>query len=140
MLKITAVLLLLCAGLAGACSRRAPALPAAKPAEAAWKAHGNQEDRERQLARDRQALADHQAIVALLVMARREPVDGLERQVEEHLARINGWGNVSPLTATYRSMLAGLREEPRAEWDRQLTQVRAYLHEAAAREGEGEGE
>jgi hypothetical protein len=142
MLKTTALILFLCAGLASGCSRGAATLPPAPRTDEAprWQSQGHLagEDRERQLARDRHALADHQAIVALLVMARREPVAGLEPQVEQHLARINAWGNVSPVTATYRSMLAGLREESRPEWDRQLTEIRSYLHEVAESEGEGE--
>src|SRR6185437_6276948 len=101
---------------------RLPEDPASgRRAEEQWKGHLAQEDRERQLARDRHAIAEHEAIVALLVSGRREAdrargragagatsarVADVERQVEQHLARINVWGNVSPLTATYRSMVA----------------------------------
>ena len=153
------------AGLALACSRRpatapsmlrsddaprwpsqagGPGLPgdpdAGGRAEAQWKGHLAHEDRARQLARDRHALADHQAIVGLLVKARLEDTHEIEPQVERHLARINVWGNVSPLTATYRSMAASLRPdggaESRLEWNRHLAEIRSYLRQAAESEGE----
>jgi hypothetical protein len=161
--KSAALILLAGAGLAAACSRRPSAVPAAprtdeaprwpsqaasprlpedpaagKRAEEQWKGHLAAEDRDRQLARDRHALADHQAIVALLVKARREPVAGLEPQVERHLARINVWGNVSPLTAVYRSMVARLHKATGPEWDLQMGAIRSYLQAAAESEGEGD--
>ena len=129
------------------------------------------EDRERQLARDRHALAQHEAIVALLVSTRRQVerarsdktlraatarLAEIEVEIEKRLEWINLWGNVSPLTTTYREMLHSLRQglardrrarpgggpdsqaDSRLDWNRRMGKIRAYLREAAESEGEGE--
>jgi hypothetical protein len=145
-------------------------LAAGKRSEAQWREHLAHEDRERQLARDRHALADHKAIVAMLVQARREVVRArtpariraararvamVEASLAKRLARINVWGNVSPLTAQYQAMVQSLRAAlpdtspatsgaiaagARADldWDACLAEARAYLDQAAESEGEGE--
>jgi len=151
---------------------RLPEDPAAgKHSEAEWQAHLNREDRERLLARDRHAMKHHEAIVAMLVRASRaferarneravraaeKSVEKIAVQVEKRLTKINVWGNVSPLTETYRLMLRWLKEDfprerratlagagdggkaLRAEWARRLAEIRSFLHEAAESEGEGE--
>jgi len=144
---------------------------AGKRAEEQWRAHLAREDRERQLARDRHTLAHHKAILALLLRARRDVerarsekavraatarIAETESQVEKRLGRINVWGNVSPMTATYSAMLRSLSEElprdrltavadaadgradSRLDWNRRLAEIRAYLRETAESEGEGE--
>lgn len=143
---------------------------AGKRSEAQWREHLAHEDRERQLARDRHALVHHRAIVAMLVRARRQVaraqapaslraaqsrIATVDSAIEQHLAKINLWGNVSPLTAIYQDMLRALRDDladrsgapsgssdavarARLDWDARLTDIRDYLDEAARSEGEGE--
>jgi hypothetical protein len=127
------------------------------------------EDRERQLARDRHALAHHKAIVASLVSTRRTierarsdkavraataRLAEIEIEIEKRLESINLWGNVSPLTTTYREMLLSLRQalardrrappdggpdgqaDSRLDWNRRMGGIRAYLREAAESVGE----
>jgi hypothetical protein len=144
---------------------------AGKRSEAEWRAHLAREDRERLLARDRSALEHHRAIMAMLLRTRRnydrarspEAVGAAQAQaaqlasrVEQALTKINLWGNVSPLTSTYRSLVQSLREDfprartaalrgsaekqtaLRAEFDRRMRKIKSYLREAAQSEGQGE--
>jgi hypothetical protein len=152
-------------------SRLAEDPAAGQRAVAEWRRHLAAEDRERLLARDRHVLHRHRAIVTLLERTRRDyerarsdkavavveaRITGVTARVERLLASINVWGNVSPLTATYRSLLVMLRQDfphaalaaragataeqrtVHAAWARQLGEIEAYLREAAASEGEGE--
>jgi len=77
-------------------------------------------------------------------------------EVEKRLEKINVWGNVSPLTSTYRALVRSLgRSLPldrgassgsgpddhsasSFDWNGRLMEIRAYLREAAESEGEGE--
>jgi len=144
---------------------------AGKRAEEQWRAHLAREDRERQLARDRHALTQHKAIIALLVRTHRTierarsdkamraataRLSDVGTEVERRLEKINVWGNVSPVTSIYRDMVLllkqGLSIDRRVsagggsdghatssfDWNGRLAEIRAYLHEAAESEGEGE--
>jgi len=141
---------------------------AGKASEAQWREHLAEEDEERLLANDRRALKLHQKIVALLTRARgayeqahgknavlrvQADMPDTEAHCRKLMGEINQWGNVSPLTATYETLLTSLKEDlPQArlaalndgkrsleaveqDWAARLRRIKHRLHEAA--EGEG---